>query len=229
VQEYDFIFDVHGRGWHLDRGRFDSMLVDTAVAAGALWSADTWVLGSARSAEGWRLDLHTRGRAWSTSARVVVDASGRPATFARARTPRAHHDHLVGLSLRFAADPEGLPGNVTLVESVPEGWWYSAPLPGGQAIVVFMTDADLVPRPAASRPTELRRLLTAAPCTDARLRGCVPDGTVRVVAAGSATLARAAGDRWLAVGDAAAAYDPLSSQGIITRARDRPAGRPGGP
>jgi choline dehydrogenase-like flavoprotein len=23
VQEYDFILDVHGRGWHLDRGRFD--------------------------------------------------------------------------------------------------------------------------------------------------------------------------------------------------------------
>jgi flavin-dependent dehydrogenase len=37
-----------------------------------------------------------------------------------------------------------------------------------------------------------------------------------VVAAGSSWLASPVGDGWLAVGDAAATFDPLSSQGIVT-------------
>ena len=37
-----------------------------------------------------------------------------------------------------------------------------------------------------------------------------------VVAAGTAHLDRPVGDGWLAAGDAAASFDPLSSQGILT-------------
>ncbi len=42
-----------------------------------------------------------------------------------------------------------------------------------------------------------------------------PIDGVRVVTARSARLDRAAGRNWLAVGDAALAYDPLSGQGIV--------------
>lgn len=216
TREYDFIFDAHGHGWHLDRSRFDATLADAATAAGATWLGDTRMLRLSRSAEGWRLELRSRGRITTTSARVVVDASGRSAVFGRGLAPRTRYDRLVGSVMRFAPPEADLLDGFTLVESVPGGWWYSAPLPDAKAIAVFMTDADLAPRPAGTRVADFLGLLAAAPCTNARLRTCAPEGTVAVVAAGSAALARAAGDRWLAVGDAAAAYDPLSSQGITT-------------
>src|SRR5205807_9309741 len=34
--------------------------------------------------------------------------------------------------------------NDTLVESVPDGWWYSVQVPGERMVVAFMTDADIV-------------------------------------------------------------------------------------
>ena len=48
------------------------------------------------------------------------------------------------------------------------------------------------------------------------------EGGLRVVAAQSACLQEAAGADWLAVGDAAAALDPLSGQGICTGHSARP-------
>ncbi|MFL5284648.1 MAG: NAD(P)/FAD-dependent oxidoreductase [Rhodopila sp.] len=45
--------------------------------------------------------------------------------------------------------------------------------------------------------------------------GFIPDGTGGFCAAHSAFLAPASGDGWLAAGDAAMAFDPLSSQGLF--------------
>ena len=35
--DQDFISHVHGRGWHLDRDRFELLLEDAARQAGATW------------------------------------------------------------------------------------------------------------------------------------------------------------------------------------------------
>jgi flavin-dependent dehydrogenase len=42
------------------------------------------------------------------------------------------------------------------------------------------------------------------------------DGEIRIVQAESSFLDRVAGDAWLAAGDAAASFDPLSAQGITS-------------
>lgn len=62
LQEYDFIFDPHGCGWHVDRARFDAMLVAAARDAGALWLSDTKVTGWLRSGKGWSLDVRRQGQ-----------------------------------------------------------------------------------------------------------------------------------------------------------------------
>jgi flavin-dependent dehydrogenase len=51
------------------------------------------------------------------------------------------------------------------------------------------------------------------------LRGAALHSDVAVRAAASHCLDRAAGDGWIAVGDAACAFDPLSSAGIVTGLR----------
>jgi flavin-dependent dehydrogenase len=60
-----------------------------------------------------------------------------------------------------------------------------------------------------------RRLLAATSLLSARLDGCRLEGEhFRSYPAGSSTLDRVEGDRWLAVGDAACTLDPICSQGI---------------
>ena len=48
------------------------------------------------------------------------------------------------------------------------------------------------------------------------LLGAGPPVEVRLVNAATSRLDRPVGDGWVATGDAAAAFDPLSSQGILT-------------
>jgi flavin-dependent dehydrogenase len=73
---------------------------------------------------------------------------------------------------------------------------------------MFMTDYDL--RAQAS----WERRLDTAPATSARLASWRPDGQQLVRAANSQCAEAVAGTGWVAAGDAAAAFDPLSSMGI---------------
>ena len=107
--------------------------------------------------------------------------------------------------------------STTLVEAVSDGWWYSLFLPDHRLVVAFMTDADLLDATGARRADGLRALLDRAPATAPECRrptrpstgrGPRPDPRTPV---GWTTVA---GPDWLAVGDAAVAFDPLASYGI---------------
>jgi 2-polyprenyl-6-methoxyphenol hydroxylase-like FAD-dependent oxidoreductase len=104
-----------------------------------------------------------------------------------------------------------------MVEAARDGWWYSAWLPGGWLIVAYMTDADLLPRKRACLCEHWRKQLEQTTHTQSRLSAiCLPSElTLRLCAANSSRLDHVSGVRWLAIGDAAMAFDPLSSQGIV--------------
>jgi flavin-dependent dehydrogenase len=206
----DFVFDPNGSGWHLDRPRFDRLLRLAAGAAGAEVREGVAVRVSARSDGGWRLDL---GEGEEVSARTLVDATGRRASVARALgARRVRCDRLVGLVGTCSARAGDLDAR-TLVEAVPEGWWYTALVPGERRVVAFMTDADLVPV-GPRTPAGFRALLARTE----HVAPLVGEAAIepQTEAAHGSRLEPATGDGWLAVGDAALAFDPLSSQGIMT-------------
>jgi hypothetical protein len=76
---------------------------------------------------------------------------------------------------------------------------------------VALTDADLMPR--AGRRADLWRHLVGAGSVLRHLADAAPP-RVEVVSARTQRLGRAGGEGWLAVGDAAMAFDPLASDGI---------------
>ena len=127
---------------------------------------------------------------------------------------RINIDRLVGLAGMLPCSEHE--GNAwTLVEACAEGWWYSALLPPGRWIAVYMTDADLLPRGHGSWRAFWQARLQQTTHARARLQGLDLDAVPRVVAAGTSRLDRVSGDGWLAVGDAAVARDPLSAQGLV--------------
>lgn len=213
---HDHMFNRFGHGWHIDRRRFDALLRETARAAGARLASGTAVTGSDRpGGKGFRLQLDD-GADIATS--LVLDASGRSAGFARKRGVRRRAlDRMVALVghvvRRVDADVE--PG-AALVEAAVDGWWYSAPLPQNRMAAVFMTDADLVRDTGGSTESWLARL-AAAPHTAARTLhyGEGLAGVPVMVAASSSRLEMFGEADWLAIGDAAATQDPLSSEGIL--------------
>ncbi|MDA1312772.1 MAG: NAD(P)/FAD-dependent oxidoreductase [Acidobacteria bacterium] len=220
LDERHFISEPYGHGWHLDRKRFDRFLLAAAGDAGVLLQPRTSIKAFEPWAEGWRLRLMGQdGRRTALRARWVVDATGRAGWFARRLgVVRRVDDRLVGLAGFLGPSAQPFEDTTTLVEAVPDGWWYSALLPDGRLAAVYFTDADLVERNGATHPASWRKQLSDARQTTARIerhQGALPS-TVRVVSAASACLETMAGSNWLAVGDAAVSYDPLSSCGIVT-------------
>jgi flavin-dependent dehydrogenase len=217
----DFLFQLHGSGWQLDRARFDARLRAAARAAGAEFVGSSHLRLESAAA---RADVPHRLRARRdgvdgpvVTARWLIDASGRAASLARhLGAVRLRHDNLLAFQLRLHSPSGDDRDGRTWVEAVEDGWWYSVLPPGGERIAVFLTDADLADTRALldaegiwsrlRRTTQLRAL-----CERHAYRH---HGRARGADAASAELDRAAGHRWLAVGDAALAFDPLSSKGI---------------
>ncbi|MEH0432417.1 tryptophan 7-halogenase [Streptomyces stelliscabiei] len=223
----DFINDPHGHGWHLDRRLFDRRLRDAARAAGAEVTEGSAVRAPARTPDGgWTLVLRggtgpagTRsGGERTVRCRWVIDATGRAAAIAvRCGARRRVGDRLTALYVPLEADPLDTDRR-SLVESDEDGWWYTAPQPSGGRLVAYFTDADL---PAAS-PTahHFHRRMSATRHVSRRVHRDGPPPTSpaapRRAAAHTAHLDTVYGDGWTAAGDAAVAFDPLSSQGVLT-------------
>lgn len=214
-REHDFIFNPHGAGWHLDRRAFDAMLAEQAERRGVRLLRGVRVDAATWTGAAWRLEIAGRT---ALRARFLVDATGRAAFVARRAGARfVSADRLVGF-VRFFQQPAGVDPR-TLVEAFADGWWYTAGLPGGLCVAACMTDADLARRLRLREPSQWSRLLQATTHLGERLRGASPRGPLMVRSAESRRLEPAAGEGWLAVGDAASMFDPLSSQGIFKALR----------
>ncbi len=213
-----FLADPHGHGWQLDRTRFDARLRSAAVDAGAHLET-TAVAALTRIGDRWRATLVDGAGHRDVSARWVIDCTGRRAWASRAiGVSRIGHDRLVGLVMVYAQQDPIDRDATTLVESAPDGWWYTARIPNGRRVVVYLTDAD--DESARRARTREGFVEMAAETVHVRERlarqWCVPAEPPGVVSADTSRLERFAGREWLAAGDAAASFDPLSSQGIYT-------------
>ncbi len=160
--------------------------------------------------------------------RFVVDAAGRTAPIARRLGAQAIEvDRLIGFARFFT----GATGDPRLtVEAFDSGWWYAAGLPGGRLVAVCLTDADLARDLDLHDADAWCRALRATTAIASRVGSATADSDLIVRSAGSRRLEPAAGAvegsvgvqqgaGWLAVGDAASVFDPLSSQGIVKSLR----------
>ena len=78
-----------------------------------------------------------------------------------------------------------------------------------------MTDPDIVKKRGLKSAAGWFECVSRTRHTRARLKDAVPQDEPTVYAASSQRLERMTGARWLAAGDAATTFDPLSSQGIF--------------
>jgi flavin-dependent dehydrogenase len=216
--ETSFLSDPDGHGWHLDRARFETWLRAVAVRRGATLLIPSRLESVQRESGRWKVTVSTAGVPSEVSARFLIDAGGRAAPAARRLgSSRRDEDRLVCIWAYGCGSVIGRGAGFTFVEAVEDGWWYTAPLPGGRRVLAFHTDADL---PAARAVRDVAALLGRASETT-ELRTTLADcgfrasGGLGVCAAYGSMLDPCAGEAWLAAGDAAICFDPLSAQGLL--------------
>ena len=151
-------------------------------------------------------------------ASFLVDATGRAGWLTRALgRKRILYDTMLALvGVLTAQTSASLVDPVLCLEATEDGWWYSAPVPDGSLVVVYMTDRDYLT--GRDQPPMLfwRNQLERTMHTLVRSQGfhLGDEGKVHVKSTSTYILERPAGEGWLAVGDAACTYDPLSGEGI---------------
>lgn len=217
----DCLGDPYGPGWHIDRERFDSMCRESAVERGAKFVAPARLKGLSRDSVNtsrWIVRIDVHGAEQTVRVRFLIDATGRRSMLSRRLRASSITvgDRLVGRLTRVKRYPAiSSIDRFSLVEAVAEGWWYLASLPDGNRIVGFFTDSDLPAAHATRGRFGFASLLTKSQQI-AQL--VTPEDLLSQIVCVSARSQRSSnpcGDAWCAIGDAALAFDPLSSQGIL--------------
>ncbi len=220
IHQNEFLLSARGSGWHLDRRRFDAMLADSASDAGVRVRRRAAFIGATRCAGLWRLRIGSDQGPFSIDARFVIDATGRTARFAVGQGALlCRQDRLVGVSVTYHYDVDPPGASETLVEADPEGWWYSAVIPDSRLLVAWMSDADLIHGSRLRDTDAWRAHLRRSGPTRARVRSGTMEAPPKLWAAGTQHLVTPQGDAWVAAGDSACAWDPLSSAGILKALR----------
>ncbi|KJA24104.1 hypothetical protein HYPSUDRAFT_200910 [Hypholoma sublateritium FD-334 SS-4] len=236
AEERHAILNPFGHGLHLDRAAFDETMRAVIVQLSQKDSRIALIKGRL-------IDLQSDNGCWAIRVEVgdetrtihtewLIDASGRRASLAtklgrKIITPNAllaFYALFVGPELTDPA--QGDNDNRTLIEAAPEGWFYSSLLSRSPCtrIVVFHT---LPGHPAAKQSRRHDGLLDILQASAPLIAQIIAEndytmdkrgGYPRCTAAGSSYLDKVCDSnaRWLAVGDAAVAFDPLSSQGMVT-------------
>lgn len=213
----EFIFNPHGQGWHLDRPCFDAFMAHIAEENGAVLLTEHRVTKCLDDRNGtWSLMVvdeasHKR----QITVQAVIQATGRKAALSRwIGAQRLVYDHLVGIAVQY--EGKNTADGYTLVESVPIGWWYSAPIPPNKIMVMLMTDADLCQKNHLLASDVFRDELSKTRHTESRVTNFHPKWQPRAYSAITHRLVRdSSSTHWLACGDAAMSVDPLSGSGML--------------
>jgi flavin-dependent dehydrogenase len=207
ARHHDFLYNPYGCGWHVDRADFDALLARAAADAGAELLVSARITAVDEDADGqWRLEVTAGGKKRTLRGRLLVDATGRKASIVRKLGCGVHTvDRLIGaVAVLSRSNAE----QWTLIEAVENGWWYSALLPRDRTVFAYMTDSDLW------RNSNWEELLKQAPLTSERATGMDQLPRIHIVSAASLLRVPVTGPNWIAAGDAALAFDPLSGLGI---------------
>jgi flavin-dependent dehydrogenase len=198
---HDFMAHWSGMGWHVDRTVLDPRLHAACADAG--------------------VDMRVGGTVDRIDSEWVIDATGRAGAIAARRgAQQQRFDDQIAL---VATVPDLGGERVTTVESCKAGWWYSQPVGNGDRVIALITDADLVDvarRDGQAGPVGLDRadIWSRHLAGTEHIRRHVETLPAEVAAypAGATMRDPIVGEDWLAVGDAAVSFDPMSSQGLIT-------------
>jgi flavin-dependent dehydrogenase len=203
----DFLYNPYGCGWHIERAGFDAMLAGAAADTGAELIVSARVTALDKDLNGqWLIEIAAGGKKQTVCGRLLVDATGRKASIARKLGCGVQAVDLLVGAVTVLPRPGAEPW--TLIEAAENGWWYSAPLPEDRIVFAYMTDSDLL------KDSSWGELLKQAPLTSERAPAMDKPARIHIVSAASVLRQPVTGPNWVAAGDAALAFDPLSGLGI---------------
>ncbi len=224
-RQIGYMFTPNGGGWRLDRLALERLLADSFVARGGELWCDSQVVTCVRQAErGWQVEVKRGNQETQTIfCKYIIDASGRRGVMrTNLNLALTVHDRLIGVGCIGELSTSSPAKMANQMENPLEnqivaceyGWWYISPMSNNQVSVVLMSDPDIVNKLQACHPDVWRALLANVSNISESIQTAKFSEKPRSFPCYSSYLNAAGGKDWVAVGDAVAAYDPISSSGI---------------
>lgn len=214
----------YDHSWHVDRAKFDHLLLTNAEAHGVTVVQNAKVIGvhhddadHAVTGVSYRKD----GITHHATAAFVVDASGQARVVSRQQTQLTHAMALQNVATwRYFTDftPLQHEGDI-LIEAVPEvgGWLWGIPLPDGHLSVGHVAPTEQITQALADGRSK-SELFDAAVAESKQasemLAGAKQVEQERSARDFSHIADSFAGPGWIGIGDAVAFIDPLFSSGV---------------
>ena len=209
----------YGLAFHAKRAELDEILLNAAESAGAEVRFGWKVAGFVKSGEGAVEGVRAGGPDGvprEIRARVVIDATGRAATGARAESSilpeAALRRGALFTHVANASRGEGeTDGDIRMVV-FDRGWWWFIPFSDGTWSVGVVTDT--MP-PGATLEERFDRLVESTETVRERLKDARRLIPVQAESDYSYDVRQIVGDGYVAIGDAAGFLDPIFSSGVF--------------
>jgi flavin-dependent dehydrogenase len=205
-------------GFLVDRGKFDQLLLQAAVEAGAALLQPAQARRSPEwTGATWRIPIRYRCEDWTVAASFLALGTGRSGLLPGRRMRRSRPTLAIYAYWRDVRFRDAK----TRVEAGTNRWYWGAPLPDGLFNAMVFLDPRHASAACAASGTAggagIDRLYRSLLSESMLLRECLEgkvDGRVLACDASSYEDATPVGANFIRVGEAAFAVDPLSSQGV---------------
>lgn len=215
IHEEEFIAGKHGHGYLLDRQHFEYQLRQLVHHNGTPFFSGHQIKKVRNTGDSIEAIIHKDETKQILQANYIIDATGRKASIARhLGAVKKEMDTQFAISFSHRLNHK-IPRQIW-IEAAENGWWYLSPTATNEVNCLFFTLKTLIPK-TCEIPSFLKEELQKTnhikevinPMEqELNENKCMPTGTSRLL--------KPCGENWLAIGDAAFAYDPISSYGITS-------------
>ncbi|WP_046756813.1 NAD(P)/FAD-dependent oxidoreductase [Kordia jejudonensis] len=213
LEQKEFISDRLGHGFLLDRLYFETQLQALYQATNQDFYKGFKLKKVVSDNDKIVATIENDSETITLQSQFIIDASGRKASVCRhLDVQKENLDSQFAITFNTKLSGK-IPHEIS-VEATENGWWYVAPFAKNEVTMMFFTLKVLLPA-KENMETFLQNELQQTVHLSKTIQNIKID-TVKIMPAGTSCLQIPYGKNWLAVGDAAYSFDPISSYGITS-------------
>lgn len=215
IRDKEFIEGLYGHGYLLDRLYFEEQLRTLVTSKNVSFYKGFQVKKVFKRDGKVEVVIQNKTEQKRIDAEYIIDATGRKASVSRyLGGQKVDLDKQITVSFWHQLTCK-MPRQIW-IEATENGWWYLSPNASHQVNCMFFTNKKLLPKSnqihhflkeELLKTKQIQQLIQ--PTAEELLEN-------KLMPSGTSCLDTPYGDRWLAVGDAAFSYDPISSYGITS-------------
>ncbi|QHI35058.1 Putative FAD-dependent oxidoreductase LodB [Kordia antarctica] len=213
LEQKEFIADKFGHGFLLDRLYFETQLQDLYKNTNASFYSGYKLKKVVSNEKEVSTTIENDSETIKLKSNFIVDATGRKASVCRhlgVQKETLDSQFAITFNVKIS---NNIPNEIS-VEATKNGWWYVAPFTENEITMMFFTLKEIIPDKENIEIFLQKELQTTIHLS--KIIKNIKIETIKIMPAGTSCLQIPYGKNWLAVGDAAYSFDPISSYGITS-------------